>query len=200
VRNLCLCLYLGTLLLFALASHASAECVASTRRIGSPGLQTIFLKVSGLPDGLRSAFRNGYQGWNRQRCNTAEADFPLFLERSVDGSRRVEVHYQEGFNPHNNRSCGRWQDGVVWLYGRAYWEERVVSCTRALEFTDTVTHELGHVLGLADSTCTGWAMSPRVYGGGSYVDRYLRPAECELVDRTHRLEGEVDEAMPPADR
>lgn len=195
-----LLLGLGALLVLP-SPRLHADCAASTRHVGNRGLHTIFLAVSGLPANLHTSFRDGYEAWNRSRCNGGGYDFPLFTERPQDGARRVEVRFQAGFNPHNDRSCGRWQDGVVWLYGTAYGEGGVVSCTRAQEFEDTVTHELGHVLGLADTSCPGWAMSPRVYRAGSYVDRRLRPPECELADRTHLLAGEDAhraEAVPAA--
>lgn len=63
----------------------------------------------------------------------------------------------------------------------------MIPCTIPTHFTDTVSHELGHLLGLVDqgTSCGRHIMAPRqVSSSGAYTDREVQEDECDLVAET----------------
>jgi len=74
------------------------------------------------------------------------------------------------------------------LYGKVNINGTEYPCTDTGTFQDTVSHELGHVLGLnnVSASCSGYIMGPRVHqGNGSFADRQVNQQECDKVAETN---------------
>lgn len=176
------------LLTFSSAFEASAQCVVANRGDGQPSNGgSIQLKNINLPPGLMSGVRSGYDAWNS--CPGANAGFPDFWETyQWDTGQVIELRYVTGTNPNNPESCGYYDPGrqEVVFFASARVGTEQVPCTRPDIFTDTVTHELGHVLGLGNvfgSSCGTFMMGPLSRTGPqTYINRTLHNEECWKVD------------------
>lgn len=168
----------------------AAECVVSHRGNNEPSNNgSIQLCNLNLPPSLMGAVRSGYGAWND--CPGASSGFPEFWETyQWDTGQVVGLRYVEGVNPDNQTACGYYdpsnQEIVFFEIARV--AGQTVPCTRPDIFMDTVTHELGHVLGLAnifDPACSTYIMSPLARTGPqTYINRTLKNEECWKVDET----------------
>jgi hypothetical protein len=181
---------------FLIAASSVAQCASSYRasRIhgGYAAVAAIRLVPKGIPPRLMDELRFAYGAWNDRRCNTVIdvgaglREFPHLRESAVDAGRTVTVRFHKGMNPANNHSCGHLSGNVINLYEEGRRENGYpMKCDTSAVFRDTVTHELGHLLGLEDqygSDCFGHAMSQAVFDPvDRYVDRSLRSVECAMV-------------------
>ena len=61
-------------------------------------------------------------------------------------------------------------------------------------WSETVAHELGHFLGLNESSCTGYIMGPNTYTQGS---RSVKSSECAKADAQWKTSGDPYKSPPP---
>lgn len=89
----------------------------------------------------------------------------------------------EGFNPANENSCGRLVGNDILVCTLARNDTgSTIQCDQSSILTDVIAHQLGHLLGLEDSTCSGYAMSQTSFtAGGSYINRSVKSAECSKL-------------------
>ncbi len=177
-------------------------CVLSGRTDGQlVGYDKIFINTSSLSASMKGFVRNAAVPWNDADCNKPVAnahytyDFPILATENGQGSgRTIDVIYVMGFNPSNDESCGSFSGNTIRLYERMRLNGVPKLCNSEQLMTDTISHELGHLLGLADQydpSCSGHIMGQRTYtSGGAYVDRSVRPEECQKVAETNKTPAE----------
>lgn len=134
--------------------------------------------------------------WN-QRCDAGNTTPFISVGGCSDADIRINVVYQSGVSDNSNKSCGTFlyaeDDGVmsggtIILYEKQMSSTGVVSACAGWA-TDTLTHELGHALGLkdvGDTECTGHIMGrpPSEGAGAIYGD------DCSEVNRLWTTERE----------
>lgn len=184
-------IYLLPALLPAIASAASAQCVVGNRPEGSPSFGgSVQLRNVNLSNGLMGSVRAGFGAWND--CPGSAQAFPTFFETyQWDTGLIVDLRQVAGMNPANQASCGYYDParGEIVLFETARAGTEVVPCLRSDIFTDTITHELGHVLGLGnasltDPACSTFIMGPLARTGpNTFINRTLKNDECWKVDR-----------------
>ncbi|MCP4545504.1 MAG: hypothetical protein GY835_03425 [bacterium] len=174
-----------------LGSAAGAQCTSSNRSSGQVvGYDGVQLVPQGIPGNLMGAFRTGYGAWNS--C-TGAGGAPSFAETwGSETGRQVVLQFFTGFNPDNPNSCGRLAGNNILLYSRARSADgtQTIVCDRADIFQDTVSHELGHLLGMLDQGTTGGCSSyimsqVGIMSGGGYINRSIRSAECDMANDTN---------------
>ena len=137
---------------------AASPCVSSiyTSPLYSPAAWQL-VPDSTVPPGLVDAAE---AAWNSPSCNTSGTAFPMFTTSPSAGSKPVPVTYVNGLNPSNPRSCGQTAPSGITIYSQAKMPSgTTASCGSGNVQTQTLEHELGHQLGLADSSCAGYIMS-----------------------------------------
>lgn len=170
------------------APRSEAQCVQSHRTAGQAvGYNSVQL-VANVPASMTTAVRDGYGEWNKETCNPGQKAFPVFHEGSRTGARVISINFYQGANPDNRSSCGRFALNEIKLYEVALVGSTMVPCTPPEQVKDTISHELGHLLGLDDrsTSCPNHIMSPRqVSAGGTYTDRKVQTDECAKVAETN---------------
>lgn len=137
--------------------------------IGSEGCRGINLVVTGgaVP---ATTLMLGVNQWN----NCSDQYVPEFtLNASHTQGAQLTINIVNGSDPSPNHALGSWnnQTGLITLYTH----DRRGDALSAEQLGYALAHELGHVLGLADSSCgvmnsTYTASAPRVSPGDcSYV-------------------------------
>lgn len=169
-------------------ADVSAACVGSERSPGQAvGYDAIQLVGVNLTSSQQQALSNGMSEWNETSCNQGGTSFPRFQFGAQGAGRTVNVKYQAGLNPLNPSSCGNFGGNTITLFERAQLpgSGHPVPCLHAPILKDTITHELGHLLGLLDSSCTTYIMAPvTITASNDYVDRSLKSDECSKVAET----------------
>ncbi|HEX2060125.1 MAG TPA: hypothetical protein VHK90_05250 [Thermoanaerobaculia bacterium] len=101
-------------------------------------------------------------------CSGAGSDFPAFIENG-SGAINISVDYVPGRNPERGGGCarfdhdldvqGRVEGGTIEIFESDY---NGLSCADEIRyfFDNLIAHELGHVLGLGNSLCSGFIMGP----------------------------------------
>lgn len=177
------------------AAPLSADCVVTQRTSGDPSVNAIKLIPKNIPSNLSTAFQNAYGNWNSTSCNVGLDSFPQFT--TYTGERVLTIEYHPGFNPSDDRRCGEFQGLEIHLYEKAKDGLTTRFCTRADVFEDTVTHELGHALGLqhpsCGSACNHYAMAHASWTtSDDYISRNLQNDECQRVRDTHVTPSEQE--------
>lgn len=175
------------------AASLGANCVSSKRdsgdTVGYDKIQIVF--DSSASDTQKQSFRQGMAAWNSSSCNSSGTDFPRFQESSAGAGRTITVSMLAGKNPDNPNSCGRFIGNNILMYEKVQTSAGTQDCYTANVLQDNAVHELGHVLGLNDSTCSGYGMSQTQFTpSASYVDRVLRGSECSIVEDTNQTPTE----------
>ena len=180
------------------ASEAADACVDSGRSTGAVvGYDKIQLVPSGVPSTLMPSFHDAYGAWNASNCNSDGTAFPFFQTQPATDARVIAVNFHSGSNPRNSSSCGYFEGNEINIFSQSLVGTQWHSCTAPNEFQDTLSHELGHVLGLQDqfSGCAGYIMSQKqVSSSGTYTDRQVQPDECQKVDETNTTPTERQDA------
>ena len=186
----------ATLLILSLLSAVTVEasCVRSNRSEPVNVNHSVQLVFNGFSSTEVGSLQAGYQAWNRPSCNPGGTAFSMFSETFEFGARRVQVSAHAGFGPNQN-SCGNANAVEITLYEFARDPNgNLVPCMRSDILTDTMSHELGHILGLADQgvSCGTYIMGQVNMGsdGRSYLNRSIKGQECTVVDETSRTPAE----------
>lgn len=193
-----------------------ADC--SSQQANSAGYTNhAILGTTSLPSAYHDELTAAQNAWNSTSCNSGSHEsghsFPMF---STSGfGTTFEVVFVSGTNPSNPYSCGNtnFATDTITLYGSAKKPSGgSYNCTQTNILVDTMTHELGHLLGLADQgggSCSSVAMSQVGFtSAGAYVDRSVKSEECQEADaktktpselRAEACEGDADLAIckPP---
>jgi hypothetical protein len=195
VRIHCLLSFAVFLLLLAGASPLAADAcapllsgVTSATRMGNIALTG----VSGGGSVNSSAISGASGNWGSE-CSGY--DNPSF-GGSGSGGMAVNVIFYAGTDADNSFSCngkcactdtqitsGRVSGATVRMFEE---QGNGVSCTGSQ--TDILTHELGHVLGLGDSSCSGRIMGD-VFGS-------IESGDCTAVDGNFLTPEEIDNPDP----
>lgn len=104
-------------------------------------------------------------------CPGYDTAFASFLMGSP-GDRTYTVHYNSGIS---KTTCGYTVGDDIYLWGYVFVNGVKYPCRNT---GVTLAHELGHTLGLGESTCDGYIMSPR--NPASTTDyRTVQSGECK---------------------
>jgi hypothetical protein len=132
-----------------------------------------------------------------QACPSYGVGFPQFTTDSVSAPVQVTVIYRGG----SNAVCGNAQHLSPTSIVINLWDQGQTASGSPIvcNVTDTLAHELGHALDLANSTCSGRMMAPAPLSlvNGQFVagTRSVTGEECMAV--TERWETPYDEEPPP---
>lgn len=178
-------------LLPLLAPKSASSCVVSNRSPGQAvGYDAVQLVGVGLTSNQQQALQNGMNEWNATSCNQGGTSFPRFQFGAQGAGRTIEVLFKAGIDPDRPERCGFFVGNRITLFEKARLpgSGHIVHCDQTTILKDTVTHELGHLLGLQDngnSGCNTHIMAPvTITGSNDYVDRSAKPAECSKVAET----------------
>jgi hypothetical protein len=159
-----------------------------------------------VPSGIVAAAEGG---WDSSGCNTNGTAFPQLTPNAVSGSKPVTVSFVGGLNPRNNNSCGQTVPSgsssySILLYSEARGASGAIgSCGSTAALTQSLEHEFGHLLDLADSTCPGYIMGPVAFPPqtGSIPPqpntRSIQPGECALANHMNITPAEQAPPPPP---
>jgi hypothetical protein len=155
-----------------------------------------------MPAAIQQGITTGVASWNVSSCNDGD-DFPTFIT-SGTGDEVIPVLFDpnlsEVLDRNGNTLCasidhGNVNDGsnaTLTLYGRVRLATgQTFDCfPNSAIAADSIAHELGHYLGLADSGCSDHIMSDRrgtVTNGQISWDtsRQVQGTECSFADSTN---------------
>lgn len=128
-----------------------------------------------------------------ETCATYESGFPAFVI-GQQGDITINIAFASGRNPDQHAGCGGFvpsngsggvvTGGTITIYEQPGAAAAFNSCSST--YVETIAHELGHVLGLSESGCSGYIMTGNtgspgraVYGAecGAAALRWTTPAE-----------------------
>jgi hypothetical protein len=101
-----------------------------------------------------------------EECFSYAGGFPAFGIEG-QGDLNFTIEFENGRNPIPTAGCGLFEPimsgnllagGTITIYAQPGQSASFSSCSPT--FSETIAHELGHVLGLDDSTCSGYIMGP----------------------------------------
>lgn len=185
------------------AGLGPADPCVSPRFRPAHELDAILVAPRGFPPGLEGVVDDAMAAWNGPACNS-NAGFPRFEYRTALSHRVLVVRYVTGEAASGAGRCGAFAGNEVTIYSHARdpVDGSLRSCGGPEHLSDTLSHELGHVLGLEDQldpACSGHIMGQLSRDvGGRLLRRRLQPAECAAADRLFLTARE--RTSPPAGR
>lgn len=132
-------------------------------------------------------------------CSGYGRGFPQFTTDQVSAAVQVTVNYLGG----SSSSCGDTTHVSPTSIAIRLWDQGLTTTGEPYRcnVTDTLAHELGHALDLANSSCSGYIMGPaplsRVNGGYVAGTRSVTSEECTYVDQRWTTSG--DQNFPGID-
>lgn len=189
---------------FALDATGSCVTATSTSPLYSPPAYQLQPDGS-VPSGVVA---NAEAAWNSAGCNVNGTAFPLLTPNAVAGSIPVSVSYLSGYNLTDPTECGHTSppsatSRAIVLYSQARLNGVLVSCGNTAILTQTLEHEVGHLLNLADSNCPGYIMSEMAYAPqtGSAppqpATRSIQSSECAKANQMNITPAEQPPPQPP---
>ncbi len=168
--------FIGTL---ALVSGAQAQCV-NVRFVSSGAGDLIQLQGIGILVSQLNAAASYWSG-----CPSYGIGFPGFTTNNVSAAIQVTVVYSGG----SGTSCGltTHSSNNPNIIQVQLWDRGLDTAGHPYDcnVTDTLAHELGHVLDLDNSSCSGYMMGPASlsFMNGHEVagTRRVAPEECSTV-------------------
>lgn len=176
--------FFSLLLCPALLHGGTSSSRQNGQVVGYDGVQLIPMNLSGSQLNLLG---QAYGAWNG--CTAGGA--PSFLETVGSGTgRSIKVTMVSGFNPENNRECGRFIGNDFIIHAESRDEHgNARPCIRNDVLLDVFQHEIGHAMGLKDG-CQGVMQYSSWTEQGRYNDRSLLGAECTKVKVTNKTPTE----------
>jgi hypothetical protein len=187
--------------LFLVSAHTLAATDCSVKLSGRPAASgsSICLETNNYPTDaniLTAADR-----WNN-KCDGGEAIPSLNFGGCNASGINIAVVYAGGVSTNVNRTCGQFQantsgaltGGTITIYQYGQYLSGPEAGTLYLcspQASDTLAHEIGHVLGLDDvlgSACAGHIMGQRLVG-----DRTIASDDCSEVNRLWNTPAEQQE-------
>lgn len=168
------------------AAGAADSCVAARQR-PAEAIDAIRVVPHGFPPGLRTVVARAMELWNAPSCNGG-GGFPRFSLAAESAHRVLHVRWVRGVNPRVAGSCGSFAGNQISLYSHARdpRDGGLRPCGNAARLAETLAHELGHALGLADqygAGCQGHIMGQLTRTAtGAILARRVRPLECAAAD------------------
>jgi hypothetical protein len=196
--NLRTAVFLGFFLL--VASNPAAACTSPNGHSANYSMVRLSFNASGMPAAVQQGINDAAAAWNATGCNDGD-DFPIFFT-SGSAEATLQVIYDPNISPivqpNGETVCSSinaamdGSSGTITLYGQIRLANgQTYDCfTNSAIAADTIAHELGHYLGLDETDCGGYIMSPRartISNGQITWDtsRQVRPGECGFVDGTN---------------
>lgn len=185
VKVLCACLLFASSSAFAV-TDCSIRLSGRSVATGS----SICLNTTTYP--TASHVQSAAGNWN-SNCAVGETTPWLNVGGCTGSPIVINVAYQAGISTNVNRTCGIFQGttsggaltgGTITIYQYGMWmtgSEAGTTYLCSAQAVDTITHELGHVLGLDNATqdaCAGHIMGRRLFG-----DRDIFSDDCSEVNR-----------------
>lgn len=176
-------------------AFAQAQCVGNGMS-WSANHQSARITIATNAQFLTNGVGLGIGQWNATACNSQGDSFPYFLDQGA-GSVNINIIYKLGLGPTSSsgsrtticsRYLGSGSGGDIEVYDQ--WRDAndvIRSCqnSRTQLVSDRIAHELGHFLGLSNSSCQGSViMGPAVWStsNGFSIDRSVQPQECTFAD------------------
>lgn len=155
-----------------------AQCVSFNNQSTGIGVGSILLTTSTVSTTTLSLAAGMWDG-----CQGAGTSFPS-IKSTGSGDITIQVNFNGGSCPISGCACGSIQrstnssgqlvGATITLYGKTNSGQTCNSNT----MPETLAHEVGHALGLENSSCTGYIMSGNAPAGS----RTVQPDECSGVE------------------
>ena len=169
------CAFLAFMLL---GDSTFAQCVSYNNQSVGTGVSSILLTTSTVSTTTLSLAAGMWDS-----CPGAGSSFPSIMSTG-SGNVTVQVNFNSGSCPISGCACGSTQrtlnsngqlvSATITLYGKTNSGQ---TCSSSA-MPNTLAHEVGHTLGLANSPCTGYIMS----GSAPAGSRTVQPDECSGVE------------------
>ncbi len=172
----------GGIFTIAASVIAQQNCVTVQGANGQITGNSIILNNVNYPND--ADLQQAAASWNSSSCNSTGIAFPAFQFGSSSSGQAavITVTYDPG---PSNGVCAQTGPGLnITMFGSAILgndPSRIANCNAV--GTESFEHELGHLLGLGDSSCNGFIMdSNRVDSQGNFNSRSIQSGECQAAD------------------
>lgn len=189
---------LGILMSLPPAAQASVTFLPNSASHGAVHIK--FLNPSTFPSHVVDGIGEGMGQWNHHECNVNQERFPTFSTTFVEGDPTIEVKWiTDIVGEVCAKSEERAFDGSfarVLMYRQVELPDgSVKDCydSKAIA-NDSFAHELGHYLGLGESSCSSMITSPRslTTSGAWDLSRKVQAEECDAADNKNDTPAEEE--------